>query len=56
MSSTGQRLLVQRKVRSPRSAAISGILCSLLVVTVMIELRAGSMVDLAEIDRDWLEA
>ncbi len=56
MSSTGQRLLVQRKVRSPRSAAISGILCSLLTVTVMIELRAGSMVDLAEIDRDWLEA
>jgi hypothetical protein len=56
MSSTEQRLLVQRKVRSPRSAAISGILCSLLLVTVMIELRAGSMVDLAEIDRDWLEA
>jgi hypothetical protein len=56
MSSTGQRLLVQRKVRSPRSAAISGILCSLLIVTVIIVLRGGGIVDPAEIDRDWLEA
>ena len=56
MSSTGQRLLVQRKVRSPRSAAISGILCSLLIVTVIIVLRGGAIVDPAEIDRDWLEA
>jgi hypothetical protein len=56
MSSTGQLLLVQRKVRSPRSAAISGILCSLLIVTVIIVLRGGAIVDPAEIDRDWLEA
>jgi len=56
MSSAGQLLLVQRKVRSPRSAAISGILCSLLIVTVIIVLRGGAIVDPAEIDRDWLEA
>ena len=56
MSSTGQRLLVQRRVRSPRSAAISGILCSLLIVTVIIVLRGGAIVDPAEIDRDWLKA
>ena len=56
MSSTGQEQLLQRKLRSPRSAAISGILCSLLIVTVMIVLRGGAIVDPAEIDRDWLEA
>ena len=55
MSST-RRQLVQRKVRSPRSAAISGILYSLLIVTVIVVLRAGSIVDPAQIDRDWLEA
>jgi hypothetical protein len=56
MSSTGQQQLAHRKVRSPRSAAVAGIICSLLVVTVIVVLRAGAIVDPADIDRDWLEA
>jgi len=55
MNST-RRQLLQRKVRSPRSAAISGILYSLLIMTIHIVLGSGSIVDPAEIDRDWLEA
>ena len=47
--------LVQRGVRSPRSAALAGILYSLLIVTSMILLRTGAIVDPAEISSDWLE-
>jgi len=48
--------LVQRKVRSPRSAALAGILYSLLMITSMILLRTGAIVDPAEIGSDWLDA
>jgi hypothetical protein len=47
---------VMRAARSPRSAAAAGILFSLLTATSMILLKTGAIVDLAEIDRDWLEA
>ena len=52
----GFQKLVRREVRSPRSAALAGILYSLLMVTSMILLRTGAIVDPAEIDSDWLEA
>ena len=48
--------LVRRQVRSPRSAAIAGILFSLLMATNMILLRTGAMVDPAEIGSEWLRA
>ena len=54
--SEGFQKLVRREVRSPRSAALAGILYSLLMVTSMILLRAGAIVDPTEIGRDWLEA
>ena len=54
--SEGIQQLVQRKVRSPRSAALAGILYSLLMITSMILLRTGAIVDPAEIGSDWLDA
>ena len=54
--SEGMRKLVRREVRSPRSAALAGILFSLLMVTSMILLRAGAIVDPAEVSPEWLEA
>ena len=54
--SEGISQLVRREVRSPRSAALAGILYSLLMVTSMILLRTGAIVDPAEISSDWLEA
>ena len=54
--SEGFQKLVRREVRSPRSAALAGILYSLLMVTSMILIRTGAIVDPAEIDSDWLEA
>ena len=48
--------LVRRQVRSPRSAALAGILFSLLIATSMILLRTGAIVDPAEIGPEWLEA
>ena len=54
-NSEGIPQLVQRGVRSPRSAALAGILYSLLIVTSMILLRTGAIVKPAEIGRDWLE-
>ena len=54
--SEGFQKLVRREVRSPRSAALAGILYSLLMVTSMILLRTGAIADPAEIGRDWLEA
>ena len=54
--SEGIQQLVQRKVRSPRSAALAGILYSLLTITSMILLRTGAIVDPAEIGSDWLDA
>ncbi len=48
--------LVRRQVRSPRSAALAGILFSLLIAASMILLRTGAIIDPAEIDTEWLEA
>jgi len=47
---------VQREVRSPRSAALAGILFSLLMGASMILLRSGAIVDPTEIDAEWLDA
>ena len=52
----GMQRLVQREVRSPRSAALAGILFSLLIGTSMILLRTGAVVDPAKIDTEWLDA
>ena len=48
--------LVRRQVRSPRSAALAGILFSLLIGASMILLRTGAIVDPAEIGPEWLQA
>jgi hypothetical protein len=53
--SEGVQKLIRREVRSPRSAALAGILFSLLLTTSMILLRTGAIVDPAEIDTEWLE-
>jgi len=53
--SEGIPQLVRREVRSPRSAALAGILYSILIITSMILLRTGAIVDPAEISSDWLE-
>jgi len=47
---------VQREVRSPRSAALAGILFSLLMGASMILLRNGAIVNPTEIDGEWLDA
>ena len=52
----GMQTLVQREVRSPRSAALAGILFSILIGASMILLRTGAVVDPAKIDAEWLEA
>ena len=57
MSTTeGLERIVQRQVRSPRSAALAGILFSLLIGASMILLRTGAIVDPTEIDAEWLDA
>ena len=48
--------IVRREVRSPRSAALAGILFSLLMATSMILLRTGAIMDPAQIGPEWLEA
>ena len=50
------RKLVRREVRSPRSAALAGILFSLLIAASMILLRTGAIVDPAEVGSEWFEA
>ncbi|MCP4166221.1 MAG: hypothetical protein GY759_10050 [Chloroflexi bacterium] len=52
----GMERLVQREARSPRSAALAGILFSLLIGASMILLGTGAVVDPTEIDGEWLEA
>ena len=52
----GVERLVQREVRSPRSAALAGILFSLLIGASMILLRTGAVFDPTEIDAEWLDA
>ena len=48
--------VIQSQLRSPRSAAIAGILFSALLMTSMILFRNITTVTAAEINRDWLEA
>ncbi len=55
-SADGMESLVRREVRSPRSAAVAGILFSLLTGASMILLRRGAIVDPTEIDNEWLDA
>lgn len=55
-TATGMERLVQREARSPRSAAVAGILFSLLIGASMILLRTGAVVDPTEIDAGWLAA
>jgi hypothetical protein len=54
--SEAMQKLIRREVRSPRSAALAGILFSLLMATSMILLRTGAIVDLTEVGTEWLEA
>ena len=48
--------VVRRELRSPRSAAIAGILYSLLSVTSMILLYNSVTASPADVGREWLEA
>jgi hypothetical protein len=48
--------LIRREVRSPRSAAIAGIVFSLLMITSMILLYRSATATLVDIDREWLES
>ena len=48
--------LVRRQVRSPRSAALAGILFSLLIGASMFLLRGNAIVDPAQVSAEWLEA
>jgi len=56
IESEGVQKIVRREVRSPRSAALAGILFSLLMATSMILLRTGAIVDPVEVGPEWLEA
>ena len=57
MSTTeGLEKIVQRQVRSPRSAALARILFSIQIGASMILLITGAIVDPTNIDTDWLEA
>ena len=55
-TAAGVEGLVQREVRSPRSAALAGILFSILIGAIMILLRSGAVVDPTKLDTEWLEA
>ncbi len=55
-SADGMESLVRREVRSPRSAAVAGILFSLLMGASTILLRRGAIVDPTDIDNEWLDA
>ena len=46
---------IEQRVRSPRSAALAGILFSLLIMASMILLRNSATADAEKIDIDWLE-
>jgi len=51
-----RRRLIRREVRSPRSAALAGIVFSLLMIVSMILLHRSVTASLADIDREWLES
>jgi hypothetical protein len=48
--------LIRREMRSPRSAALAGIVFSLLMIASMILLHRSATASLADIDREWLGA
>lgn len=48
--------LIRPELRSPRSAAIAGIIFSLLMAASMILLYDSDMASLADVSSDWLEA
>jgi len=48
--------LIRREVRSPRSAALAGIVFSLLMISSMILLYRSATATLADIDLEWLES
>jgi len=48
-------LQIQRQIRSPRSAAVAGIIFSLLMIASMILISTITSVTLSDISRDWLE-
>jgi hypothetical protein len=54
--SEGIQKLVRREVRSPRSAALAGIIFSLLIIASMILLRTSAIVDPDEVGPEWFEA
>lgn len=54
MSEKNERL-IRRQLRSPRVAAVAGILFSLLLTTSMILFRNINTIALPDISRDWLE-
>jgi hypothetical protein len=49
-------LFIRPELKSPRSAAIAGILFSLLLMTSMLLFRSIVTVTPADIDRDWIES
>jgi hypothetical protein len=49
-----RRRLIRREMRSPRSAALAGIVFSLLMMASMILLHRSATASLADIDREWL--
>ncbi len=49
-------IFVRRELRSPRSAAIAGVIFSLLMITSMILISAVSAATIADINRDWIQA
>jgi hypothetical protein len=55
MAEDTQRV-VRREIRSPRSAAIAGIIFSLLMAVSMILLYDSAMASPADVSSDWLEA
>jgi hypothetical protein len=48
--------LIRREVRSPRSAALAGIVFSLLMITSMVLLHSSVGTNLTSIDPGWLES
>jgi len=48
--------LIRREVRSPRSAALAGIVFSLLMITSMVLLYGSATVDLVDVGPGWLES
>jgi len=46
---------IQKRIRSPRSAALAGILFSVLLITSMLLIPGFTQVSPAEINNDWMD-